>query len=426
MEEDFPFDIIEHSIPVFFREYMGAVIDDRKDLHIAIKQYVPKHVTSSENAVTIMAAGGLGFIKELYEPLFIELHKRGQQSGLAIRSIWIADMFNTGQSAVMNRENLGCDPAWIDHTRDLMCAIYHFRSEMIRPIMGLGHSMGCNQLAFLSHWHPNLFSSFAFIEAGIDIHYGKGLTIPWMLQTLKRKPSFATRNKAEEDLVKAHAAANWDERTITRLKKYGVYELDNHGISEWRSTTPKDQIAGLVSRFNSERVGLGPGGINDVTLEQRKDFPDIDPDAWNAGAFYRPELRGSWDLLRHIRPRVLYVNGGKSPVFGRSSTRDERAKLTGTGVGGNGGLRLGAVKQIIVKDGEHTMVFDQHVNEVAQHVADWVAEESQRCFGDAEKTAEMNMTKDLAEKQTVSPKFMNALIAEMTAMGKSRKKKAKL
>lgn len=424
MDMNFPFNVIDHSIPVFFREYTSAVIDERQDIHLAIKQYVPKHIDASPNAVTIVAAGGLGFIKELYEPLFIEMYKHGQQSGLAIRSIWIADMFNTGQSAVMNQDNLGCDPAWIDHSRDLLCAIYHFRSQMIRPIMGLGHSMGCNQLAFLSHWHPNLFSSLAFVEAGIDVNYGKGLIFPWMLQTLKRKPAFSTRNEAEAELVKAHTASTWDKRTIARLKRYGVYEVDNHGTPEWRPTTSKDQIATLVSRFNPDRIGLGPGGINDVTLEQRKEIPDSDPAAWNPGPFYRPELKGSWDLLPHMRPRVLYVNGGKSPVFGRPSTRDERARITGTGLGGNGGAKLGAVKQIILDDGEHTMVFDQHLHKVAQHIADWMTEESNRWLVDVKKSTENNSTKDLAEKQAVSSEYVNALVTEISAMRKLMKTKS--
>lgn len=35
---------------------------------------------------------------------------------------------------------------WFDHSRDLLHMINHFREEMPRPIIGVGHSMGCAQL----------------------------------------------------------------------------------------------------------------------------------------------------------------------------------------------------------------------------------------------------------------------------------------
>lgn len=35
---------------------------------------------------------------------------------------------------------------WDDHTRDLLHIINHFRKEMPRPLVGVGHSMGGTQL----------------------------------------------------------------------------------------------------------------------------------------------------------------------------------------------------------------------------------------------------------------------------------------
>lgn len=35
---------------------------------------------------------------------------------------------------------------WYDHSRDLLHMVNHFRDEMPRPIIGVGHSMGCAQL----------------------------------------------------------------------------------------------------------------------------------------------------------------------------------------------------------------------------------------------------------------------------------------
>ena len=100
----------------------------------------------NDDAVTIIAAGGIGFIKELYEPLFEELLLRAESAGFSIRAIWMADPVNTGASAVRNQANLGCDPSWWDHSRDLWAMINYLRREMVQPVMGLGHSMGANQL----------------------------------------------------------------------------------------------------------------------------------------------------------------------------------------------------------------------------------------------------------------------------------------
>jgi hypothetical protein len=72
MAEDFPFDVIVHKVPVFSpREYPHAVLDEQKDLFVSVKQYIPRYgkslASSSIDPITILAAGGLGFIKELYE-----------------------------------------------------------------------------------------------------------------------------------------------------------------------------------------------------------------------------------------------------------------------------------------------------------------------------------------------------------------------
>lgn len=36
--------------------------------------------------------------------------------------------------------------SWLDHSRDLLHIINHFRDDMPRPIVGIGHSFGAAQL----------------------------------------------------------------------------------------------------------------------------------------------------------------------------------------------------------------------------------------------------------------------------------------
>lgn len=49
------------------------------------------------------------FLQELYEPLWEEIHARSKQNGMRIRSIWMADVAQEGQSSVINEHSLGND-----------------------------------------------------------------------------------------------------------------------------------------------------------------------------------------------------------------------------------------------------------------------------------------------------------------------------
>jgi hypothetical protein len=84
--------------------------------------------------------------KELYEPFWDELLARSKRQAFSIRSIWIADVAQQGQSGMINEHLLGNDPNWNDHARDLLHLINLKRDQMPRPIIGIGHSMGGNNL----------------------------------------------------------------------------------------------------------------------------------------------------------------------------------------------------------------------------------------------------------------------------------------
>lgn len=154
-----PFTIITHTIPAsHLRDYPHGIANEDEDLFLKVKQYIPdqqicfttpsgrEEKGTGDDAVTIIAAGGIGFLKEFYEPLFEELLFGADRAGFMIQAIWMADPVNMGASAVRNQANLGCDPSWWDHSRDLWAMVEHLRRDMVQPVMGLGHSMGANQL----------------------------------------------------------------------------------------------------------------------------------------------------------------------------------------------------------------------------------------------------------------------------------------
>ncbi|KAJ5088037.1 hypothetical protein N7456_011653 [Penicillium angulare] len=427
LEEDFPFKIISHLITVPpFREYPHAIIDEKKGVYLSVKQYIPRqdieYPSSNADPITIIANAGLGFIKEIYEPLFAEIYHRAKEAKLRIKSIWIADMFNLGESAIANLDNLGCDATWLDHSRDMWSMINHFRDEMPKPIFGLGHSVGAVQLACLSSWHPTLFHSLVFVEPGLDASYGKHIMFPVIFRTLQRKESWTTRKEAEMKAVKAQGAETWADGARERLKRHGVFQHHASWGSDWALTTPKNQIASMVLRHNPEEIGMGPGGLDEVTLEQRALVPDINPDSIHKGPFYRPELELGWSLLPGMRPWVLYVNGGNSHDLGPAKVRDERARITGTGVGGSGGMKLGAVKQVVIEGGEHTLPFDHDLSKLADHLGDWFVKESKRWEdGPKRRRAQWN-NKAIEVKQAVTKEYFTDLTSEI----KKQKRAGKL
>lgn len=141
--------VVEHKIPCqHIREYPRALAGKEEDvLHLAVKQYIPKDNPEPQPGdVTVIAAHANGFPKELYEPYWDELIQRAKDFGFKIRSIWMADVAQQGESGVVNEKLLGNDPAWFDHSRDLLHLINTKRDEMPKPIIGIGHSMGGAQL----------------------------------------------------------------------------------------------------------------------------------------------------------------------------------------------------------------------------------------------------------------------------------------
>lgn len=106
------FRIIEHTIrSQHSRErFAGAELGLENKLQLHVKRYIPKSNPSPKPGdVTIIGAIANAFPKEMHEPLWDDLDSRLQARGRRIRSIWIADPVNTGQSGVLNEEILGPD-----------------------------------------------------------------------------------------------------------------------------------------------------------------------------------------------------------------------------------------------------------------------------------------------------------------------------
>lgn len=66
-------------------------------------------MASQKYLSSFLVASVLTSLQELYEPLWEDMLQLSEKAGFRIRSIWIADVSQQGQSGVLNEDKLGND-----------------------------------------------------------------------------------------------------------------------------------------------------------------------------------------------------------------------------------------------------------------------------------------------------------------------------
>lgn len=102
----------------------------------------------------------------------------------------------------------------------------------------------------------------------------------------------------------------------------------------------------------------------------RETHADMDPLA-SFVPMYRPEPRSTFYRLPSLRPSVLWLLGEKTYLH--MDEMREGIKITGTGVGGSGGISEGKVKEVNIKGRGHLFPFNA-VEETAE-CGKWLSEE---------------------------------------------------
>ncbi|KAL3457675.1 hypothetical protein BJX64DRAFT_302451 [Aspergillus heterothallicus] len=376
----FPFTITTHTIPSqHIREYPRATRtqDQNATLTLHVKKYTPvDNPTPQPGDVTIRGAGD----RELYEPLWTDLHAHSRSSssadsGFRIRAIWIADAVNQGSSGVGNKRVLGDDPSWFDTSRDMLHMVNHFRDEMPRPIISVGHSAGAVAQIFLALIHPRLFTTQILIEP--FVHNGRD---PESSRSIflraKQDDMWASRGEAltkSQKLVKG-----WDPRVRERYAQFAFHEIPAVGWTSCsarkdagavRSTTPVSQEVMSYMHGDSGRGGDSSRSPPHDPLA----VPDMIGGLSENQVFYRPEPMIVWRLLPHLLPTALFVSGETS-ALSQGGNQARAAGRTGTGVGGSGGVQYGRVKDEVVAEVGHLVPMEK-VGEVTGVVGPWIARE---------------------------------------------------
>ena len=403
-----PFSISEHKVPCqYIREYPQASARSQETtFHLVVKCYKPSATQQSQSrGVTIIAATANGMPKEVYEPLWEDLLSTCILAGVAINSIWIADMSQQGDSAILNEQELGNDPNWFDHSRDLLHMMNIFRHDMPRPIVGIGHSLGAAQMVFLSNMHPRLFSGVVLIDPLIVSGAFKSGAMIAKAATF-RKDIWPSAAEAEKSVRKNPFFKKWDSRVVSRLVKYSFRQTPTllHPEKEMGLVTlktPKHQEAFTAYRPNWLDIGVEHG----ASADERRTHPDVDPAGVVKSPFYRPEARIAQYALSALRPPALFVFGSDSEGSQREQ-RQEKMAITGSGLGGSGGAKCGFIHEEVLRGGHFVPMED--VLGTAKAITRWLKPTMERwyldeCFLDEgwktlSKPAKQSMSKQWLEE----------------------------
>ncbi|RCI07468.1 hypothetical protein L249_4565 [Ophiocordyceps polyrhachis-furcata BCC 54312] len=362
------FNIQEHIISgCHVRQYPGLTSGrQEEDMRLHVKQYTPRNQPlESSDAVTLIAMQGIGFPKELYEPLWDHLHHHSRSHGYCIRSIWMADMAPQGISGILNEKNMSMDNSWEDHTRDVFHMINHFRNEMPRPLVGVGHSCGGLQMANLAHIHPRLFTTVILMDPAFLVNEKGEIIYPEkaIRDITHGKDLWRTRAEAAAFVEKTYPA--WDQRVKRRMIQYGFRDLPTALYPELPPeadvadppvtlTTTKHQMAMMLVRPCFD-------GLDHVDAKRRTNK-----------SFHRPEVVPSAERMKTLRPPTLFLLGRHTNRRWLEAIR-RTADATGLGVGGSGGKPEGRVREVMVRAG-HAFPFTA-VGETGLACSAWLGEE---------------------------------------------------
>ena len=413
------FRVQQHTLPCqYIREYPGATLENQEDdLFLHVKQYIPLDPSHSQpGAVTIIGAHANGFPKELYEPLWDDLSRALRKQGQAIRSIWIADVAQQGMSGVLNEDKLGNDPCWSDHSRDLLLMINHFRKEMSRPLVGLGHSMGAVHMVNLAYMHPRLLTSLILIDPTILNTYTAPSTgtsrFSHVQASTFRRDNWPSRPEAASSIKKSKFYQSWDPRVLDLWIRFGlrslptaIYPGEQDGSDRSESddspvtlTTTKHQEVFTFLRPNFDRVDA-----NNKQLVNRRTHPDLDVGDPEIDLFYRPEPVVVFNDLPRLRPSTLYIFGGQSQ-FSTPDLRKQKVERTGTGVGGSGGTEADRVREVVIEDVGHLVPMEA-VARCAAAAGDWLTSDLKRWRGEEAEFKREWEGKERRAKFTISEEW---------------------
>jgi len=244
--------------------------------------------------------------------------------------------------------------------------------------------------ANLSVIHPRLFSTLVFFDPVIITDPASGSVLTHL--TNERRDIWQSQAEAEDFFRKSRLYKTWDSRVLDRWLRYGLRSIPTelHPSSSPTSSnaltlaTTKHQEAWTFARSCFAPINLDPE--DPAYYESKRNCPDVDLEMVKSLPFYRAEPDTARAQLPFIRPSLLYVFVDKSALSAPAYI-EERMRVTGTGIGGSGGVKAGKVAFKVFEKTGHLLTFEK-VNECASVTAQWLVNQLKAFKTDNQRGAE--------------------------------------
>ena len=328
--------------------------------------------------------------------------------------------------------------------------VNHFRKHMKRPLIGIGHSMGGNNLVNLSLMHARLFTSLILIDPVIQrLPSSEGNEGP-AKASIRRREIWPSRIAAGDKLRSSPFYQKWDSRVLDRWIEYGLRETPTYLHPQEQATSTPPMITADPSTVtvppakDEQQVTLTTTKHQEVLTFLRPNFasaeypdpinhpnplthPDVDPSAPTSLPFYNPVPIATFHKLPHLRPSVFYVFGDPAAGAFLSAPVMKADKLaqTGVGVGGSGGLKKGRVGSITF-DGIGHLIPMEIVGETADACVGWLVPELQRWLEIEDKERMEWAAVPKKQRAMLSDEYVKAMTEEGVGDAAAKGKKSKL
>lgn len=390
-----PWDLVQHTIPAFqSRAYRRAVRDPNTSrLYLHVNEYrIRNNPTKSKTSkgITIIFAHGVGSTKEQYEPFFSDL-LRSVRPG-TIKAIFAADVYNHGQSYLINKNEIGDEAEWLDPARDIVQMINYFRSQedtdsksssrayMAPPLVGIGQSWGAVHVLAPAAWHPRLFQGLVCIEPVVENgswhENSKGRRYSTFFKYRLHLVQDSWKNKAEARKYFASSPyyGSFEPRVFEKIMETELWRPDP--MSERVAlVTPKLQQIVWYMKADPPYKGIAPS----------EDYATRSEKSLLPGGFYKPECDKIKALMPSIHCKTFYLWSRDETFVSDAPYRKRLMDGTGTGLGGGGGIATGQVTEGFVEEGGHALPFENPQGTASQVATflngilpEWLNEEAQR------------------------------------------------
>ena len=222
--------------------------------------------------------------------------------------------------------------------------------------------------------HPRLIHGLALIEPVIQHDPPPGANAA--LFASYRPDKWPSWSQAEASFRKNPFFKTWDPRALDKYLSFGLREVPTALYPDPVESTKRELGAVTLKTSKHQeawtyvRSNFDPQPARAKDPNQQLIAPDVDPLDGGTYLFHRAEPVIALQGLPYVRPSILWLFGGNSKINTPASRR-QKATISGTAVGGSGGVQAGQVEAATVEGATHMLPFEK-IHECATLLARWL------------------------------------------------------